>query len=66
MSHERLIRFDGKVVALLADGHYRVRFPDGVEVTGTADTPKGSALSVGDSITVEISPSAGGLARLVC
>ncbi len=54
---ERLIRFDGKVVALLPDGRYRVRFSNDHEITSDAARPAEAArLAIGERITVEISP----------
>jgi translation initiation factor IF-1 len=54
---ERLIRFDGKVVAILPDGRYRVRFNNDHEITSDAARPaEGPRLAVGEGITVEISP----------
>jgi translation initiation factor IF-1 len=54
---ERLIRFDGKVVAVLPDGRYRVRFTNDHEITSAAARPAEAArLAIGEVITVEISP----------
>ena len=57
MKVERLIRFDGKVVAVLPDGRYRVRFSNDHEITSDAARPAEAArLEIGEGITVEISP----------
>jgi len=66
MIHERLIRFDGKVAEALPDGRYRVRFPNAHEVTADADpgAPR-ETLTVGEPITVEISPYDMNVGRLI-
>ncbi|MEQ9447274.1 MAG: translation initiation factor IF-1 [Rhodospirillaceae bacterium] len=59
MNADRLIRFDGIVSEVLADGKYRVRFSNGHEIvahTDENDCAAGEALNTGTSITVEISP----------
>ena len=63
---ERLIRFDGKVVAQLPDGRYRVRFSNDHEITSDAARPAEAArLEIGDGITVEISPVDMTVGRLI-
>lgn len=56
MKQDRLIRFDGVVIAKLPEGRYRVRFPNGHEVVADRAISDSDQPDIEDVITVEISP----------
>ncbi len=64
MEQDRLIRFDGIVIAALPEGRYRVRFPNGHEIVADCAIPDSEPPDVGDGITVEISPDDTSVGRL--